>query len=321
MPDARMDVPLYKDLPVFEKTGERHAWGVWGEGDQVGTLNFITPAKVAAASHSVRAGRVINLSLPLDYPVDLFGGRRAGYEHHMTVNRGGRDDHLDNFAMQGSSQWDGLRHVRYREFGYYGGLQDEDVDGKGLLGIEHWARRGILGRGVLIDIERHFSTSQPIDPEAKRSITPEEIEACAAQQGVELQSGDVVLLRTGWLTWHRNLPAERREALRGRMIGENAIGIPGLDAGQATAAWLWDRQIAAMASDNPGLEAMPVDAEVGFQHRRIIAMLGMPIGELWDLDDIAADCALDGRYDFLLVSAPLYVPGGVGSPINAYAVK
>ncbi|HLF76785.1 MAG TPA: cyclase family protein [Dehalococcoidia bacterium] len=317
-----MTIPRYQDLPVFEKTGERHAWGIWGEGDQVGTLNFITAEKVAAASQSVRSGKVINLSLPLNYPLDLFSGRRAGYEHHMTVNRGGRDDHLDNFAMQGSSQWDGLRHVRYREFGYYGGHQDEDVDSRGLLGIEHWARRGILGRGVLIDIERFLKvTGEPVDPEVKRSFSPEQIEACAADQGIQLQSGDIVLLRTGWLTWHRNLPVEKREALRGRMFGENAIGIPGLDAGQSTAAWLWDRQIAAMAADNPGLEAMPVDAAVGFQHRRIIALLGMPIGELWDLDDLAADCTADGRYHFLLVSAPLYVPGGVGSPINAYAVK
>jgi hypothetical protein len=89
----------------------------------------------------------------------------------------------------------------------------------------------------------------------------------------------------------------------------------------AAAGWLWDHQIAGMAADNVGLEALPVDAAVGFQHRRLIAMLGMPMGELWDLDALAVDCAADGRYEFMLVSAPLYVPGGVGSPPNAYALK
>jgi len=238
------------------------------------------------------------------------------------VNRGGRDDYVDNFAMQGSSQWDGLRHVRYREYGYYGGLQDEDVDGKGLLGIEHWARRGIIGRGVLIDAERWFrEVGRPIAPDQKYSITPEDIEACAREQQVQLQAGDIVLLRTGWLTWHKTLDAPQRGAMMGRLTGEDGIAMPGLDASQATAGWLWDRPIAAMASDNVALEAMPVDADIGFQHRRIIAMLGMPLGELWDLDALADDCAADGRYEFFLTSAPLYMPGGVGSPINAYALK
>ena len=99
------------------------------------------------------------------------------------------------------------------------------------------------------------------------------------------------------------------------------IEMPGLDGSMTTAGWLWDRQIAAIAADNVALEAMRVDPEVGFQHRRIIAMLGMPLGELWDLDELAEDCAEDSRYEFMLTSAPLYIPGGVGSPINAYALK
>src|SRR5438067_7262723 len=146
-----MDVSKFSDLPTFEKTGEHHAWGVWGEGDQAGTMNFVTAEHVKRAAGLVHNGKVINLSLPLNYPVGLYGGPRGGYEHKISVNRGGRDDYLNNFALQGSSQWDSLRHIRYREYGYYGGLQDEDVDEKGLLGIENWAKRGIIGRGILID--------------------------------------------------------------------------------------------------------------------------------------------------------------------------
>lgn len=319
-----MELPRYADLPAFEKTGEKHAWGVFGPGDQLGTINLLTPERVLAAARLVRKGRVINLNLPLNFPTTLYQGEtRSGYRHRMSVNRGGRDDLLDNFAMQGSTQWDGLRHVRYREFGYWGGLQDEDVDGRGLLGIEHWARHGIVGRGVLVDAVRFFAQrGEPLDPCRKTCITGPDIEACLAAQGTSLQEGDILLLRTGWLRWLQSLSAEEQEGLRGRLNpGEDGLDMPGLDPSAATAGWLWDHRIAAIAADNPALEALRVDASVGFQHRRLIALQGMAIGELWDLEELAQDCAADGVYEFMLVSAPLNVPGAVGSPPNAYAIK
>ena len=319
-----MDLPKYADLPAFETTGERHAWGAFGPDDQVGTINLLTPERVLAASKLVKKGAVINLSLPLNVPTTLYNGEtRSGYRHNISVNRGGRDDTLDNFAMQGSSQWDGLRHVRYREFGYWGGLEDEDVDSKGLLGIEHWAQHGIVGRGVLIDAVRYYEGLQePLDPTKKKPLGGAELEACSASQGVTLKEGDILLLRTGWLPWFSGLDADGQEALRGRLNpGENGLDMPGLDPSAATAAWLWDHRIAAIAADNPALEALRVDAEVGFQHRRLIPLQGMAIGELWDLEALAEDCATDGIYEFMLVSAPLNVPGAVGSPANAYAIK
>jgi kynurenine formamidase len=319
-----LELPAYADLPAFEKTGERHAWGVFGPDDQLGTINLLSAERVLAAARLVRKGKVINLSLPLDRPTTLYHGEtRSGYRHRMSVNRGGRDDLLDNFAMQGSSQWDGLRHVRYREFGYYGGLQDEDVDGKGLLGIERWAQHGIVGRGVLIDAQRFFAgQGRPLQPTVKTSITGPDIEACAAAQRLTLQDGDILLLRTGWLSWFKGLTPAEQEGLRGRLNpGDDGLDMPGLDASVETAAWLWDRRIAAIAADNPALEALRVDAETGFQHRRMIALQGMAIGELWELDALAEDCAQDGVYEFMLVSAPLNVPGAVGSPANAYAIK
>jgi kynurenine formamidase len=319
-----LELPRWQQLPSFEKTGERNAWGVFGDGDQLGTINLLTPDRVVEAARLVRKGRVINLSLPLNFPTTLYHGEtRSGYKHRMTTGRAGRDDVLDNFAMQGSSQWDGLRHIRYREYGYYGGLQDEDVDGQDRLGIEHWARHGIAGRGVLIDAAHYFEgAGKPLDTTTKYSITGADIEAIASAQGTVLQEGDVLLLRTGWLSWFQGLTADEQEGLRGRLNpGEDGLDMPGLDAGAATAEWLWDHRIAAIAADNPALEALRVDAEVGFQHRRLIALQGMAIGELWDLEELSRDCAADGSYEFMLVSAPLYVPGGVGSPANAYAIK
>jgi hypothetical protein len=77
-----------------------------------------------------------------------------------------------------------------------------------------------------------------------------------------------------------------------------------------------------VAADNPALEAWPPhNSTGGFLHHRLIPLLGMNIGELWWLDDLAEDCAADGVYEFLFTSAPLNVPGGVGSPPNALAIK
>jgi kynurenine formamidase len=316
-------LPKFSQLPLVGRTGERHTWDVFGRADQLGTVNLLTPERVKRAAALVRSGKVINLNLPLNFPVTLYGGFRSGYRHHIEVNRGGRDDYVDNFAMQGSSQWDSLRHIRFREFGYYGGRQDDDLDGKGELGIENWARHGIIGRGVLLDaagvMERRGT---PLDATKKFAMDGAFLEEVARAENVQLEPGDIVLLRTGWLTWYKGLDEAGREALRGTLRpGEGGMACPGLDPSQATAAWVWDQHIAAMAADNVALEALPVEATVGFQHRRLIALQGMPIGEVWDLDALAQDCARDGVYECMLVSAPLNLPGGVGSPPNAYAIK
>jgi kynurenine formamidase len=316
-------LPKFSQLPLVGQTGERHTWDVFGRADQLGTVNLLTPERVKRAAALVRTGKVINLNLPLNFPITLYGGFRTGYRHHIEVNRGGRDDYVDNFAMQGSSQWDSLRHIRFREFGYYGGRQDQDLDGKGELGIENWARRGIIGRGVLLDaagvMERRGT---PLDATKKFSMDGAFLEEVAQAENVWIEPGDVVLLRTGWLAWYKGLDDAGREALKGTLHpGEGGMGCPGLDPSQATAAWVWDQQIAAMAADNVALEALPVEVAVGFQHRRLIALQGMPIGEVWDLDELAQDCARDGVYECMLVSAPLNLPGGVGSPPNAYAIK
>jgi len=317
-------LPGFSDLPLVGNTGERHAWGVFGEADEVGTVNLLGAAQIKQASKLVRTGKVINLSLPLDYPSALYEmPARSGYKHHIEVDRGGRDDYLDNFAMQRSTQWDSLRHIRFREFGYYGGRQDKDLDEQHELGIEHWARHGIVGRGILLDVERFMKPRPvPFSVNEKFSVDGALLEEIARAQKVEFQAGDILLLRTGWLAWHKLQAPATRETMRGTLHPDpGGLRCPGLDATRATAAWLWDHRVAAIAADNPAVEALPVEPTTGFQHRRLIALQGMPLGELWDLDELASECATDGVYEFMLVSAPLYVPGGVGSPANAYAIK
>src|SRR6516165_7497151 len=152
------ELPKFSNLPNVGQTGERNAWSVFGQGDQLGTVNLLGADQVKQAALLVRTGKIINLNLPLNYPITLYdSSTRRGYKHHIEVSRAGRDDYLDNFAPQGSTQWDSLRHIRFREFGYYGGRSDQDLDQKHELGIEHWARHGIIGRGILLDAERYMS--------------------------------------------------------------------------------------------------------------------------------------------------------------------
>jgi kynurenine formamidase len=318
------ELPKFSELPYVGQTGERNAWNAFGPRDELGTVNLLSAARVKQATRLVRTGKVINLNLPLNYPITLYDSpTRSGYRHHIEVSRAGRDDYLDNFAMQGSTQWDSLRHIRFREFGYYGGRSDQDLDQKHELGIDHWARHGIIGRGILLDVELYLKEhTGPRPMTEKLSIGGHLLEEIARAEKIDFQEGDILLLRTGWMAWYKALDPDSRETLRGTLHPDpGGLRCPGLDAEQSTAAWLWDHRIAAIAADNPAVEALPVEPRPGFQHRRLIALQGMPLGELWDLDELADDCVADGIYEFMLVSAPLYLPGGVGSPANAYAIK
>ncbi len=313
---------LYHQLPVKDGAPPRSAWGLWGDDDELGCLNLLTPERVADAAGLARRGVPFPLNLRIDRPDPPLYGRGA-VKHTITGEGGdGRDDYLDNFWPQASSQWDSLRHVRHPQYGWYNGVRDDEIvagDG-GKLGIDTMARRGLAGRGVLLDVARHFaSLGRRLDYLAPELISPDDLEACSQAQGVEVRTGDVLLVRTGWLAWYSNKATpDVREDISDRA----RLKAPGLGPAEEMAAWLWNHHVAAVAADNPALEAWPPRPETGgFMHWRLIPLLGMPIGELWDLDALAADCADDGVYEFLFTSSPLNVPGGVGSPPNAMAIK
>ncbi|GAC1344267.1 MAG: cyclase family protein [Acetobacteraceae bacterium] len=319
-PDAR-PIPRYAELPTLGDTGEHHSWDVFGREDELGTLNFLRPATIAAAAQRVRDGRVICLSLPLNVPYPATTSGRPPYTHTVTRSRMGRDDSLDGFFLQCSSQWDSLQHIRFREFGYYGGREEAALD-RGALGMDVMARRGIVGRGILIDAERHFRT-QGSDYAANRRIpiTPAQLDAMLEAQGTIPQHGDILILRTGWVSWYLGLDPAGRAALQGtQRAGDDALQCAGLAPSATMAAWLWDHHISAVAADNPALEVLSVHRDDGFLHRRILTLLGMPIGEFFLLDELAEACAARRDWSFLFTSAPLNLPNGVGSPNNAYAI-
>jgi len=313
--------PSYDELAEVGDSGLRCSWGVFGAGDEVGTLNFVTPAARRAAAASVTEGVAIDLSLPLNLPLPQLARSRPSYRHTIFRDRGGRDDKVDDFYLQGSTQWDGLAHVRFREHGYYGGRQEAQLDA-GELSIERLAEHGMVGRGVLVDVAAHAERSGiELSPDRRHGITAEELQWVLDAQGTVLRSGDFLLLRTGWLRWYLALDADGRTALAASLHpGVDGLQCPGLDCAPETAEWLWNHRVAAVAADNPAVEALPVRAEQGYLHRLLVALLGMPFGELWNLEELAERCAALTRYEFLFSSVPLKIPGGVGSPGNGVAL-
>lgn len=304
----------YDDLRLVESLGMRCAWDVLDH--DLGTLQRIGSEQIAGAARLVRTGEVFSLNLPLTEPDPPLFGRDPLRHEIFAIDHNNLDDRLDSLYPQASSQWDGLRHVRARELGYFGGRTEDFAPGAGPLGIEHWAARGIVGRGVLLDVERHLRLRvEPLDAFAARAIGADELQEVADAQGVTLLSGDILCVRLGWLTAYRALDAA------GRAATARQPRASGIRADEAVARWLWDSGVAALCLDNPTVEPIPGDAAIGSLHRRLIPMLGFALAELLDLDALAEACASDERWEFQFVAAPLAIPGGVGSPANAVAIR
>lgn len=317
--------PWTGSLPSYAELVDRRdgapsgsAWGVFGPADEIGTINLLAAQQVLAGLQEVRAGSVYALNWDIDQP-SPHPYRPAPKRTHIAAAGLARDDYLSPFYLQYSSQWDGLRHI---ETGgrFYNGVSPEVVDDPAstTLGIQHWAKRGIVGRGVLLDVARHQeSRGTPLGPKERFDITAGLLDEVAEVQGVVIDQGDILLIRTGWAGWF----ATQDEPARAEGFTAES-GQPGLAPTEETAAWLWDRHVAAVAADNMALEVAPLDMREGhFLHRRLIPGFGMAIGEFFWLDDLAAACAADSRWAFLFTSAPLNVPGGVGSPPNALAIR
>ena len=302
----------------FRELGKRLSnWGRWGAEDERGTLNLITPDKLVAAAGLVRKGAVFDLGIPFDDQGPQPGGARINPVHLMSqtgdtqVFPGGfryADDYIF-MPLQGASQWDALAHVYYDDQ-LYNGYPASDVTVVGAFHdtIDRIAK-GVAGRGVLLDIARLRGVDWL---EAGEVITPDDLEAAiAAQGGVEVGSGDILLFRTGW----------RRMFLEQKSAQEFMAGEPGL--GQDCCEWLHEREVAAVCSDNWAIEVLPgeVPDVVLNVHMVLIRDMGLTLGEILDFEELAADCAADGVWEFFFCAPPLKVTRGVGSPINPLAIK
>jgi len=304
--------------------GRRYSnWGRWGPEDELGALNFVTRERVLAATALPRRGEVVSCALAFDDkgPQTGRGGRHNPI--HVMLQDGGdalagaqdgipggfryADDAV-TMPLQCGTQWDALSHV------FYDGKMYNDRDialvtsrGARRNGIEA-AKNGVVARGVLLDLPRHRGERWLADGFA---IGPDLLDACAEAQGVVVESGDVVLVRTGMMT--RCLEAGSWESYCDK---------PAPKLSMHSANWLYDREVAAICTDTWGVEVLPNETEDCFQPLHMIALrnTGVLFGEIFALDALAAACAEDRRWAFLFVAPPLPITGAVGSPINPLAI-
>lgn len=303
-------------MESFREVGARlRNWHRWGADDEKGTINFITPDVVVAAAGLVRTGRIFDLGIPFASDGPQLGGARINPVHLMRDTGFGQDyqgglhfaDDYIFMPLQCASQWDALSHVFYDEE-LYNGYPASEVGphGASKLAIDKLAK-GIAGRGVLLDIARVKGVDWL---ERGYAITPTDLDDAAAMHGVTVGRGDILLIRTGW----RKLFTTTGDAKK-FMDGEPGIGL-------GCAEWLYDREVAALCSDNWAIEQVPSDTGDKFPvHCVLIRDMGMPLGEILDFEELAADCAGDGVYEFLFTAPPIKFANAVGSPINPLAIK
>jgi kynurenine formamidase len=312
------------DLAHLRATAEKcKNWGRWGPDDEAGTLNFIEPEDVVKASQLVKKGKVFSLGLNFDRfgPQKGLWGNRFNPIHTMLATgtdavAGNQDagglryaDDMVSIPLQCGTQWDALGHIFYDEQmwnGYDARLVDSDGAQKN--GIEKVKDR-MFGRGVLLDVARHVGVDYLEDGMA---MTNDDLNETAEAQGVEIRRGDFVICRTG----------QMEQRLEAKDWGGYAGGdAPGLAF--ETADWIYEKEIAAICCDTWGCEVRPNETKDASQpwHWVVIPMIGITMGEIFYLKELAEDCAKDGIYEFLFTAPPLPITKGVGSPINPMAVK
>jgi kynurenine formamidase len=316
------DDPLADAAAQIWAHGDRlRTWGRWGDDDESGALNEITAAHVVRAAALVRRGAVFSLALPIRSGQGPMRGTASRFNplHHMTItgaNDGasfslgadaGITDDVLVMGCQSTTQWDALCHVYYRGRMYNGFAADTvTTQGAAHNGIGRSHDR-FVGRGVLLDLPAAFAVDR-LEP--GYAISADDLDACAAAHGVQVDPGDLLVIRTGAMT-----------AVSGDdWSGFYAQPRPGLH--HDTADWLGDHRVAAVAADNNGVEApSPLPGVRSPLHMLAIRDMGIHLGEFWYLEDLADDCRLDQVYEFLLIAQAMPIDGGAGSPVNPIAIK
>jgi kynurenine formamidase len=272
------------DARTVREWGRRYSnWRRFGDRDEHGTLNFITRERVLAAASGVRSGLVVSCALP-------FGAHEGGPD-----------------APAGAC-WESLARVA-RDGRVYNDRDPAVLPAAGAraASIDRFAD-GVVGRGVLLDLAR-FVGRPWLD--AGSRVLPADLDACAEAYGVTIESGDILLVRTGRLA---------------RCFSEGWGGYangpaPGLSL--RCARWLYERQVAAIATDTASVEVLPAetpDCELPL-HQVAARDMGLRFGHTFHLDRLAEACAADGRYAFLFAAPPLPTARAFETPINPLAIK
>lgn len=285
-------------------------WGRWGDADEKGTLNLITPEVRKAAAGLVTEG--VTVSLSHDYITQVEADVSSPFEHRMLAT-GVNNQHafsVDYFGVEfhglGHTHLDAVCHM-FMDGKLYNGFAKETVNDEGAQHCDvKNLKDGIFSRGVLVDIP-HLRGVPYLEPGT--AIMPSELEAWEKKTGVTVREGDVVLIRTG--RW-----ARRAEKGAWKVREEGAAGLH-----VTCAKWIRDRGVAVVGSD-AALDAIPNYVEGVSQplHALVLVAMGMPILDNCDLQAVSAEAAKRNRWTFLLTASPLAVEGGTGSPLNPIAV-
>ncbi len=324
-------------------------WGDYGPDDQLGRVNLLTRENTLRAVKEVRQGLRFCLSLPLDIPsTNALNARRQPPEFKAVIREGHvafnlplskidprrtevNCDEAVTLHMQHSTQWDSFAHM--------GALFDADADGKPEpvyynghhvvnadtgkprfgsvgahnLGVEHMAKACMQGRGVMIDLQAHFGQAhKPVGYDALMHILDTD--------GIEVEEGDLVCFHTGYAEGLIEDPRVQNPGV----LSMNCAGLDGRD--DELKQWITDSGVVALISDNRAVEfeyeGLPVGVKRGPLlgiHELCLFKLGVHLGELWYLSELARWLREHKRHYFLLTAPPLYLPGAVGSPANAIA--
>ena len=308
---------------IDEASKKLSNWGKWGKDDHSGTLNYVTPEHIKKAAGLIKQGKPFALGIPLDATgpqTGLFGGRFNPIHQMLATGTdalaGRQDWNKINYAddtlmlcVQGATHWDALGHI-FNDGKGYNGHSAAQVDARGLsvLGIEH-SRSKMTGRGVLLDIARFKNVEYLEDG---YGISNDELDACAKAQGVTVGEADFVIIRTG------QMERCHKEGQWGGYAGGDAPGVK-----FENCYWAHEKKIAAICSDTWGVEVRPNETTEANQpwHWVVIPAMGLCMGEIFYLKELAEDCAKDKVYEFFFCGPPLVITGGTGSPINPQAIK
>lgn len=308
---------LLKDSPTN--------WGKWGADDEVGSLNYLGPDQVLAAVKLVRSGKTFTLQRLIgDSRGDPVWPGRTPAERTQVLDESNWDgedamkipgglhyaDDKINAFLQGSTQYDALGHVWYDGKLWNGYDARTTVGGLNKASIEPIAQRGIVGRGLLLDMAR-FRDKKNLD--SAETFTHEDLIACAKAQGTPIQKRDILIVRTNFLKLFYDL---------GDKFYENFCE-PGLVYSPELVQWFQDMEIPNLVTDTIANEVTtdPNNGVALVLHNALMRNLGITLTEIADLELLAADCATDKQYAFLYVAAPLKVAKGSGAPVNPIVIK
>lgn len=301
-------------------------WGKWGPIDEVGALNYLDAEQVIRGAACIRNGKTFTLAIPMANPEGdpLWPGRLPAQRYNV-LDRGdfaagggpripGGNEYADDIMViynQGSSQVDALGHVWYGDHlynGYPAETTARVLDKASILPI---AERGIVGRGVLIDMARYRGKDSLDKGE---TFTHEDLIAAAQAQGVVIEKRSILVIRTGFIStfWRDGADEFYRDFIE-----------PGLVYSPELVEWFHDNEISALVTDTIANE-VSIDPNTGIRlplHSALMRNLGIVFSEIMLLDELAEDCHVDGQWDFMFVAAPLKVFGGTGAPVNPVAIK